>query len=98
MSRENVNRFADFLKAKSSDHLAATIERELHQIDNRGDFVRRSVQLGNDNGFQFTEKELKDWLAELEEGTNKITFPINQTDSTPAARGGPKPLPPPPFF
>jgi len=92
MSRENVILFATFLSNPRSDK-AATIERELHQIDNRREFVRRSVQLGNDNGFKFTEKELNDWLAELEKRENiEITFPINQIDSTPAARGA-RPVP-----
>jgi hypothetical protein len=91
VSRDNVIGFAEFLRAQSSDEndLAATIERELHQIDNREEFVQRSVQLGDDNGFEFTEQELEDWLAELEEDSNigEITFPIDQTDSTPAPRG-----------
>jgi hypothetical protein len=90
MSRENVIRFAEFLRNQSLDEndVAATIERELHQIDNREDFIRQSVRFGNDNGFEFTQEDLEVWFTELEDDNNiiEITFPINQIDSTLASR------------
>jgi hypothetical protein len=78
MSRENLTAFATFVQLPEN----SSIEEELHAIPTREAFVRRSVQLGRQYGYEFTVEEIEKWIDELEAAEGEISFPIAEISRT----------------
>ena len=73
MSRESLQRFSEFVRGNDS------LERELQLCPNQQAFVSLSVQRGEENGFKFTEKEMNEWLQEINQQV-ELSYPIVQME------------------
>ena len=89
MSIEDLTAFACFLKESkySGDETAREIEEELWNITTKEEFILRSIELGQQNGYEFTRQEMEAWYNDRNEeklqetrGESGLTHPIKDME------------------